>query len=219
MRLHTRLMLQMQVSTASVACGVLGVGGNKGAVAVGFTLHRRKFAVVCSHFAAHQARALLACSTCCLRNATVLLIASAEPLLQRLTQKHPVGASHACAATLVLTSRPRPVPCSDRCCACTLQAAWEARNANYAHIAGSLSFSKRQWLAVEGEAPRNASPLKVAKGQAAVAARADSAEDLTHPADHSGSDQGDDEDAEEEFQVSQRHVATGPAPGLTSSLI
>jgi hypothetical protein len=43
------------VSTASVACGVLGVGGNKGAVAVGFTLHRRKFAVVCSHFAAHQA--------------------------------------------------------------------------------------------------------------------------------------------------------------------
>jgi len=40
-----------------VACGVLGVGGNKGAVAVGFTLHRRKFAVVCSHFAAHQVRA------------------------------------------------------------------------------------------------------------------------------------------------------------------
>ena len=49
--------LSSQVSTASVACGVLGVGGNKGAVAVGFTLHRRKFAVVCSHFAAHQVRA------------------------------------------------------------------------------------------------------------------------------------------------------------------
>ena len=44
-----------EVSTASVACGVLGVGGNKGAVALGFTLYRRKLAVVCSHFAAHQA--------------------------------------------------------------------------------------------------------------------------------------------------------------------
>ena len=43
-----------EVATASVACGVLGVGGNKGAVAVEFTLHRRKVAVVCSHFAAHQ---------------------------------------------------------------------------------------------------------------------------------------------------------------------
>ncbi|KAK9805177.1 hypothetical protein WJX72_003678 [[Myrmecia] bisecta] len=43
-----------EVSTASVACGVLGVGGNKGAVAVSFSLYRRKVAVVCSHFAAHQ---------------------------------------------------------------------------------------------------------------------------------------------------------------------
>ena len=43
-----------EVTTASVACGVLGVGGNKGAVAVEFTVHRRKIAVVCSHFAAHQ---------------------------------------------------------------------------------------------------------------------------------------------------------------------
>jgi len=43
-----------EIATASVACGVLGVGGNKGAVAVEFTLHRRKIAVVCSHFAAHQ---------------------------------------------------------------------------------------------------------------------------------------------------------------------
>ena len=45
-----------QVTTASVACGVLGVGGNKGAVAVEFSVHRRKIAVVCSHFAAHQVR-------------------------------------------------------------------------------------------------------------------------------------------------------------------
>lgn len=43
-----------EVSTASVATGVLGVGGNKGAVAVSFTLCRRRFACVCSHFAAHQ---------------------------------------------------------------------------------------------------------------------------------------------------------------------
>jgi hypothetical protein len=43
-----------EVNTASVACGVLGVGGNKGAVAVSFTLFRRKVAVICSHFAAHQ---------------------------------------------------------------------------------------------------------------------------------------------------------------------
>ncbi|GAB4822767.1 hypothetical protein N2152v2_009813 [Parachlorella kessleri] len=43
-----------EVATASVACGVLGVGGNKGAVAVEFTLHRHKVATICSHFAAHQ---------------------------------------------------------------------------------------------------------------------------------------------------------------------
>lgn len=43
-----------EVSSASVACGVLGVGGNKGAVAVSFSLFRRKVAVICSHFAAHQ---------------------------------------------------------------------------------------------------------------------------------------------------------------------
>ena len=42
------------MSTASIACGVLGVGGNKGAVAVSFSLHRRRIAFVCSHFAAHQ---------------------------------------------------------------------------------------------------------------------------------------------------------------------
>ncbi|KAK9861838.1 hypothetical protein WJX84_010900, partial [Apatococcus fuscideae] len=44
-----------EVSTASVACGVLGVGGNKGAVAVAFTLFRRRVTCICSHFAAHQA--------------------------------------------------------------------------------------------------------------------------------------------------------------------
>lgn len=52
-RLHLKSYIG-EVATASVACGVLGVGGNKGAVAVEFTLHRRKVAVVCSHFAAHQ---------------------------------------------------------------------------------------------------------------------------------------------------------------------
>lgn len=43
-----------EVRTASVACGVLGVGGNKGAAAVAFSLFRRQIACVCSHFAAHQ---------------------------------------------------------------------------------------------------------------------------------------------------------------------
>lgn len=43
-----------EVATASVACGVMGVGGNKGAAAVTFTLFRRRFVVVSSHFAAHQ---------------------------------------------------------------------------------------------------------------------------------------------------------------------
>lgn len=42
------------MATASVACGVLGVGGNKGAVAVEFSLFRHKVALLCSHFAAHQ---------------------------------------------------------------------------------------------------------------------------------------------------------------------
>lgn len=41
-------------ATASVACGMLGVGGNKGAVAIEFTLHRQRIAIICSHFAAHQ---------------------------------------------------------------------------------------------------------------------------------------------------------------------
>ncbi len=45
-----------EIATASVACGVLGVGGNKGAVALEFSIFRHKVAVVCSHFAAHQVR-------------------------------------------------------------------------------------------------------------------------------------------------------------------
>lgn len=43
-----------EIATDSVACGVLGVGGNKGAVAVSFSLYRRRFCALCSHFAAHQ---------------------------------------------------------------------------------------------------------------------------------------------------------------------
>lgn len=42
------------VCTSSVACGILGVGGNKGAVGVQLTLFRHRFAFICSHFAAHQ---------------------------------------------------------------------------------------------------------------------------------------------------------------------
>eukprot|EP01025_Chloroclados_australasicus_P061797 TRINITY_DN811_c0_g1_i1.p1 TRINITY_DN811_c0_g1~~TRINITY_DN811_c0_g1_i1.p1 ORF type:complete len:1282 (-),score=153.48 TRINITY_DN811_c0_g1_i1:358-3852(-) len=42
------------VLTASVACGVAGIGGNKGAVAVSFQLFRHRLAFVNSHFAAHQ---------------------------------------------------------------------------------------------------------------------------------------------------------------------
>jgi hypothetical protein len=60
-----------EVSTASVATGVLGVGGNKGAVAIGFTLHRRRLAFLASHFAAHQARP---CSS------TMLLLPSSIPV-------------------------------------------------------------------------------------------------------------------------------------------
>ena len=43
-----------EIATTSVACGVLGVGGNKGAVAIEFSLYRQKIACICSHFAAHQ---------------------------------------------------------------------------------------------------------------------------------------------------------------------
>lgn len=42
------------LSSSSVGTGVMGFGGNKGAVAVAFTLYRRRIVVVCSHFAAHQ---------------------------------------------------------------------------------------------------------------------------------------------------------------------
>lgn len=43
-----------ELASASVACGVLGVGGNKGAAAINFTVYRRRFVFLCSHFAAHQ---------------------------------------------------------------------------------------------------------------------------------------------------------------------
>ena len=42
------------VRTAAVPTGVLGVGGNKGGVAVSCSVHRRRLAAVCSHLAAHQ---------------------------------------------------------------------------------------------------------------------------------------------------------------------
>ncbi|KAG1665296.1 hypothetical protein FOA52_015873 [Chlamydomonas sp. UWO 241] len=45
-----------ELHSASVACGVLGVGGNKGAVALEFTVFRRTVVVLCSHFAAHQTK-------------------------------------------------------------------------------------------------------------------------------------------------------------------
>ncbi len=45
-----------EVSTDSVGTGVLGMGGNKGAVAVGFSIFRSFIAVLCSHFAAHEVR-------------------------------------------------------------------------------------------------------------------------------------------------------------------
>jgi len=43
-----------ELATTSVTCGVMGVGGNKGAVALSFSLMRRRIMVVGSHFAAHQ---------------------------------------------------------------------------------------------------------------------------------------------------------------------
>ena len=43
-----------EVDTCSVARGVMGVGGNKGTVAVSLSIFRRKFLFLCSHFAAHQ---------------------------------------------------------------------------------------------------------------------------------------------------------------------
>lgn len=43
-----------EAHSAAVPTGVMGVGGNKGAVAVRFMLFRRTFTILCSHFAAHQ---------------------------------------------------------------------------------------------------------------------------------------------------------------------
>lgn len=47
-----------ELATASVACGVMGVGGNKGGVGISLTLFRRRVTFVGSHFAAHQVREL-----------------------------------------------------------------------------------------------------------------------------------------------------------------
>jgi hypothetical protein len=47
-----------ELASTSVACGVMGVGGNKGAVALSFSLMRRRIVVVSSHFAAHQVRSV-----------------------------------------------------------------------------------------------------------------------------------------------------------------
>ena len=53
-----------EVATTCVTCGVMGVGGNKGAVAISFSLMRRRVMVVASHFAAHQVGGrLLPCPT------------------------------------------------------------------------------------------------------------------------------------------------------------
>lgn len=61
------LWLPGEVTTDSIGVGVLGVGGNKGAVAVGFSIFRTQVAVVNSHFAAHQVcKRLLSCCRCSL---------------------------------------------------------------------------------------------------------------------------------------------------------
>ena len=43
-----------EVETGAVACGAMGVGGNKGASAVRFGIHRNYICVLSSHFKAHQ---------------------------------------------------------------------------------------------------------------------------------------------------------------------
>jgi len=43
-----------EVETGAVACGAMGVGGNKGASAVRFGVHRNYICVLSSHFKAHQ---------------------------------------------------------------------------------------------------------------------------------------------------------------------
>ncbi|KAF5835728.1 Endonuclease/exonuclease/phosphatase [Dunaliella salina] len=42
-----------EVATSSVACGLLGVAGNKGAAAISLSLYRRRLIFLSSHFAAH----------------------------------------------------------------------------------------------------------------------------------------------------------------------
>lgn len=43
-----------RVQTSTVACGVGGVGGNKGAATVRLTIDDTELAFVCCHMAAHQ---------------------------------------------------------------------------------------------------------------------------------------------------------------------
>jgi hypothetical protein len=148
-----------EVTTASVATGVLGVGGNKGAVAVEFSLHRRKVAVVCSHFAAHQVGAAVVGRA--RKGAHVThhwpskgTVAPTEQACTANTQKlvAPVAAPAGltCSSKLVDTSLyvlmggVLAQPC--RVCLC-LQGAVELRNANYATICRHLTFSRRAWYA------------------------------------------------------------------------
>lgn len=43
-----------EVASACVACGVMGVAGNKGAVGLSMTIFRRRFIIVAAHLTAHQ---------------------------------------------------------------------------------------------------------------------------------------------------------------------
>lgn len=127
-----------------MACGVLGMGGNKGAVAVSFSLHRRRIAFVCSHFAAHQVSpcCCLAClpvppiSDCTL---SVALIGAWERLMIP-----PMRACiwHLCACVCSADLR-KVLPARLTGLACWVQNMVEARNANYMTIVRHLSFAKR----------------------------------------------------------------------------
>ena len=48
--------LVSRVETAATGVGVMGVGANKGAVAIRFEILRRTVCCVCAHFSAHQVR-------------------------------------------------------------------------------------------------------------------------------------------------------------------
>lgn len=138
-----------EVTTASVACGVLGVGGNKGAVAVEFSVHRRKVAVVCSHFAAHQAsqggvggvgRHGGGCGWV------------RGPLARPATcHAHSPEPRQSARAELEVSVHPPPP-----------QGAVEARNANYSTICRQLTFIQRPWF--EDESPAAAAAATAASG-------------------------------------------------------